>query len=77
MTFESQGFHGQTPEVKSTQGMMEAGMQSPGVHKVGEPELLDAAQTLKKWMFDEVKNQVIRYSDETINRVIENLTLIR
>ena len=67
---------GQRHEVHGPQRVVEARVQRPRVHKTREAELLDAPQPLEIRVFDEVKQELRRDGNETVNRVVENLLFI-
>ncbi len=53
-----------------TQSMVQPSMHGTGINEVGQGHLVDAAQTLKIWMGNNVEYKGIVYADKTINRVI-------
>jgi hypothetical protein len=56
--------------------MLEPGVGSARINKVGNPELPDPSQPLKKGMRDQIKKQFGRYSNESVYRIIYYLSLI-
>jgi hypothetical protein len=62
--------------VQSAQAMLETGMICPGINKVGKTQLLNVSQPLVPGMFYQVKHEITRDADKTINRVINNFSLV-
>ena len=77
LAFVAQGFNGQAHQVHSTKGMVKTGMQCSGINEVRHAQLLNIAQALKIGMFYQVENQVGRYADEPVNRVVNYLLFIQ
>jgi hypothetical protein len=59
MAFIAQVFLWPYHQVHSAQGMMETGMQRPGIHQMCHPQLFNITQPLKVWVFDEVKTSSV------------------
>jgi hypothetical protein len=60
-------------QVQGPQGVVKTSMERTGVNVVRQADLLDASQPLKVRMLHQVKQDTIRNTDETINRIIEDL----
>ena len=56
--------------------MVKACMQGSRVYQVGQSQLLDTAKALEPGVFDQVKNKRGRNVDESVYRVIDDLTLV-
>jgi hypothetical protein len=61
--------------VHGTEGVLETGMVRTGEDQVRQAELLDPPEPLKIWMFNDPECQFARYSNETVNRVIDDFAL--
>ena len=63
--------YGLVHEVHGPDGMVEAGMQGPGIHQVGHAQLTDPPQALEPGMLDKVEEQRVANGDEAVYRVVE------
>ena len=51
--------------------MMKSCMEGARIDHVGQTQLHDSTQTLKKGMFDYFKDQLARYRNEAVKRVVD------
>jgi hypothetical protein len=51
-------------------------MQCPRIDEFRQSQLLHPPQPLKKWVLNEVKQQLTRHRNEPVHRVIDNLLLV-
>src|ERR1035437_4100760 len=59
-----------------SQGMLKSCMQSSGINQWCKSQLSDAAKSLKKRMFYNVKCKFIGYSNKSMNRIVEYFSFI-
>jgi len=63
-------------QVHCPEAVLKTAVYRTGVDKACEPELPDVAQPLKPLMTYEVIDKLIWYTDESVYRVIDNLSLV-
>ena len=61
-----------THEMHGAQGVLKTCMQRPGIDQIGQSELLDIAETLKKRVRDYFKDEFAVDMDKSIQRVIND-----
>jgi hypothetical protein len=76
MSFHSKNVDGLSHQVQGTDRVLESRVLRPRVHIMCEPELLDPPQSLKVPVLNEVEDQIGGNGNESVNRIIENFTLI-
>jgi hypothetical protein len=57
--------------------MLEPAVICSGIYKACEAELLDVPQPLKPLMFNKIKDEIARDAYESIDRIVDDLPLIR
>ena len=57
--------------------MMKTRVKCTGVNQIGETKLPNVSKSLKIGMFDQIKNQLTSDGNETINRVVDNLSFVQ
>jgi len=62
--------------MKCTKGMLKTAVCGSGVDKTCQAELFNVPQSLKPWMGDNIENYVARDSDKSVNRIVNNFSLI-
>jgi hypothetical protein len=62
--------------VKGAKAVLKTGVGCPRVNKASKAKLPDIPEPLKPWMLYEVKNKITRDTDEAVNRIINDLSLI-
>ena len=75
-SFASESTYCHFHQVQSSQSVLKTGMICPGVNKVGKTKLLNISQSLVPGMFYQVKYKITRNANKTVNRVIDNFSLI-
>ena len=56
--------------------MLEPGVIGPGIDKMGQPQLFDSSKALQEGVFDQVENDIVRYFDESVDRIVDYLQFI-
>lgn len=59
-----------------TNGVLKPGMCGAGIYKAGKSQLSYPTESLNIGMFKQVKNEVGRYDDESVYRIIDDFTFI-
>ena len=57
--------------------MLEPAVICSGIYKAREAELLDVSQPLKPLMFNKIKDEIARNAYKSIDRIVDDLPLIR
>lgn len=76
MPLASNDLYRQIHEVHGAQNVVKTCVQSPGIHQMRHAKLLDAPKTLHVRVFYEVKNELVGYGNESVNRIVENLLFV-
>ena len=64
-------------EIHSSKRMVKTCMKCARINQVGKPKLLYSSKTLKITMLDDVKNEIVGYIDESVNRIIKNFLFVQ
>lgn len=59
------------------EGVIESGVNRTGIDQIGQAELSDAPQSLKKWVLNDIKYERGVYSNKPVNRVLDDLFFIQ
>jgi len=57
--------------------MLESGMESSRVNKIRQAKLFDVTKPLKVRMRDDIVEQIARYGDKSIYRIVDGLFLVQ
>ena len=76
ISFRSEYFQRLCHQMHTSQRMLKSCMHSGWINIMRQSQLHDSSQPLKPWMFNEIKNEIVRDGDQPINRIADYLTLI-
>src|SRR5690606_12503177 len=76
VSFPPQGFQGPVHQVHSPECMVKACMKRIAIDKVSERDLFDPSQTVQVGMGQEVKKDIVRNTDEPVNRIVDYFFLV-
>src|SRR5690606_8466470 len=76
MAFDPEVVEGLTHEMHGADRVLKPGVQCSRIDIVGQSELFDPSQPLEISVFNQVEDQIGRYGDKPIYRIIEDLALI-
>jgi hypothetical protein len=62
--------------VKGAKTVLKTGMGRPRIDKACKAKLPDIPEPLKPGMFNEVKDKIVRDTDEAVNWIVDDLSLI-
>src|SRR5512143_942878 len=63
-------------KVQCAKAMLKPAVIRSRINKACQSELFDVPQPLKPWMFNNIEYGIPRYAYETINRIVNDLTLV-
>ena len=71
-----QDVEGLLHKVHGSQGMVEPGMNCPGINQLGQAQLTDVPHALQKRVLNKAEHQLILYRDEPVYRIINDFIFI-
>jgi hypothetical protein len=75
-TFYSESPKGHIHQVHSAKAMLKPAVIRTRVNKTCKTKLFNVSQPLKPWMLNQVENEISRDAYESIDRIIDDLSLI-
>lgn len=76
MAFIAQYIYGSSHQVKCTEGVLKSCMHCSRIHQGRQTQLFDASKSLDIRVLNQLKKNVVRYADESVNGVIHNFSLV-
>jgi hypothetical protein len=62
--------------MERSEAMLKSAVIGTGINKICKAQLLDVPEALKPGMLNNIKNNVARYTDKSIYRIVYDLALI-
>ena len=75
--FDLEDIDGAVHQIECAEGVAETGVGGARVDHFGEAQLSDTTETLEERVRDNVEDKIILDGEETIDRVVDNLTFIK
>ena len=75
--FKAQIVQHPSHQMHCSEGVLKAGVDSARINKIGETQLFNEPEALKKGMGDDVKNQLALYRNKAVERIVNDFLFVQ